>query len=342
MRAVRLIAPGLPLEEREVPMPEVAAGEVLVEIRAAGVCHSDAHYRRGGPTLGLLPLTLGHEVAGVVREHGEGVERPQKGERVAIHYLRSCGICRACRVYGEQFCSTVAMIGKDIDGGYADFIAVPAMNALSLPEELSFAEGAVLMCSGATAFHALALADPAAGESIAIFGLGGLGIAAIQLAQRFSPGALFGVDVVDHKIALAIRLGAAGIDARNDSAAEIRLQTGGAGVDIAIELVGHPESMSAAVRSLAPKGRAVLAGISRQPIPFDPYRDLLGKEARIIGCSDHLRQELDELMELASQRVIDPGRIVSATIPLSAEAINETLDALDRGTAAVRTVIVRD
>ncbi|MGZ5020877.1 MAG: alcohol dehydrogenase catalytic domain-containing protein, partial [Chthoniobacterales bacterium] len=116
MKAIRLSTVGSPLVEQEIPIPEVGSNDVLVRVKAAGICHSDAHYRAGVSRLKNLPITLGHEIAGVVEK---------TGERVCVHYLATCGVCEFCRNGTEQFCASAQMIGKDRDGGYAEFVVVP-------------------------------------------------------------------------------------------------------------------------------------------------------------------------------------------------------------------------
>ena len=155
MESIRLTAIGSPLEKQEVEVPRVGPSDVLIRIRAAGICHSDAHYRAGVSRVTQLPLTLGHEVAGVVEDTGSAVTKFKIGDRVCVHYLVTCGECAFCRAGNEQFCPTAEMIGKHRDGGYAEFIAVPERSVFSLPDEVPFEQGAILMCSSATSLHAL-------------------------------------------------------------------------------------------------------------------------------------------------------------------------------------------
>src|SRR4051812_39530187 len=126
MKAVRLTKPGSPLELQDVPVPEPSHGDVLVSVRAAGICHSDAHYRAGKSRVDPLPLTLGHEVAGTVARVGPGVTQFKPEDRVCVHYLASCGHCTYCDEGSEQFCTNGKMIGKYRDGGYAEYILIPA------------------------------------------------------------------------------------------------------------------------------------------------------------------------------------------------------------------------
>src|SRR6266404_6088002 len=185
MKAVRLVQVGKPLQDADVPIPEIESTDVLIRVAAAGICHSDAHYRDGVSKIDNLPVTLGHEVAGRVEKIGSDVTNVAPGERVCVHYLVHCGSCEFCGRGLEQFCHQGQMIGKHRDGGYAEFIKVPGRNAFALPDEFSFEVGAIMMCSSATALHALNKARLKPGESLAIFGFGGLGFSALQLARAF-------------------------------------------------------------------------------------------------------------------------------------------------------------
>jgi propanol-preferring alcohol dehydrogenase len=341
MQSVRLIAFAQPLVDRDVPDPEPAPDEVVIEIRAAGICHSDAHYRAGHGRV-ALPLTLGHEIAGIVIEIGEDVTSVFVGDRVAAHYLLSCGTCADCARGGEQFCADGEMFGKECDGGFAERIAIPARNAVHIPQPIPFDEAAVMMCSTATVYHALRLASLQPGESVAIIGFGGLGVSALQLAGAFGASSIAAIDVVPEKLAAAAKLGAVAIDARRgDLASEITRIAGGSGVDVVLDLAGRASPRLAALQSLAPGGRLVLVALGPEPFTFDPYADVLTRERRIIGCSDHLLTELPELMDLARRRDIDLSFAITRRVPLEAQAINEVLDGLDRGTSHLRAVVTR-
>jgi len=331
MRAVRLVQPGRPLETQEVPLPTVGPRDVLVRVRAAGICHSDAHYRAGKSAVRPLPLTLGHEVAGVVERTGQAVGNFKAGDRVCLHYLASCGECAWCQRGNEQFCISGAMMGKYRDGGYAEFVVMPARSVFRLPEEIPFDQGAILMCSSATSLHALNKARLRAGESVAVFGVGGLGQSALQLARVMGAGEVFAVDIRASKLALAERLGAVPVNAAAcDPVAEIGRLTSGRGVDVALELIGLPLTMRQAVQSLAIQGRAALAGIMDKTFEVAPYSEVLNKEAEIVGVSDHLAQELPQLLEWARRQALDLSGLVTRTLPLDAAAVNDALDDLEK------------
>ena len=341
MKAIRITAIGEKLRQADVAAPTPAAGEVLVAVRAAGICHSDAHYRSGIGSLAQLPITPGHEVAGVIESVGAGVSEERVGERVCLHYLVTCGKCSYCRRNIEQFCPDVAMIGKDRDGGYAEYICVPEQNAFSLPDEIPFAHAAVMMCSFATVLHALRKARFAKGESVAVFGAGGLGMAAIGLSQALGASKIIAVDNNSAKVRAARSMGAIGIDASNTEVVEAVLDsTGGQGVDVALELVGLPITSEQAVKSLGVQGRAAMVGLTNAPTPINTYKDLIGKEREIIGVSDHLPEEIDELLSLVQRGSLDIATVVSKTVPLDETAVNKVLDELDSYSGkAIRTVI---
>lgn len=341
MRAVQIVEIGQPLEEREIAVPHVGEQDVLVRVKAAGICHSDAHYRAGSSPVGPLPVTPGHEVAGVVEETGGRVTSVQIGDRVCLHYLVTCGDCPYCVRGSEQFCVEGAMIGKHRGGGYAEYIAVPARSVVPLPEEIPFDHGAILMCSSATSFHALRKGRLTSGETVVVFGVGGLGMSAIQLADAMGALDIYAVDINDDRLAMSQGLGAVPINASAvDPVATVRDLTQGEGVDVALELVGLAETMRQAVQSLAVFGRAVMVGIASEPLEVDTYTELLGREAEVIGAADHLLQELPLLIEYARRGVLDLSDVISQRVPLQADAVNDVLDQLEQFGGGVRTVIV--
>ena len=322
-------------------MPAVGARHVLIRIKAAGICHSDAHYRAGVSPVSFLPLTLGHEVAGVVEQVGPGVQSFAPGDRVCVHYLVTCGQCAFCQAGTEQFCATAQMIGKHRDGGYAEFIAVPERSVFRLPDEIPFEQGAILMCSFATSLHALNKARLAHGETVAIFGIGGLGVSAVQLAKYFDAAEVYAVDINPHKLRLAERFGALPVNAAaSDPVEQIRELTHGRGVDVALELVGLALTMRQAVQSLAIMGRAALVGLTRETFEVAPYAELLNKEAEIIGVSDHLASEIPVLLELVRTRKLDLSQGIIRPAPLEAGSVNQALDGLEKFGEDVRVVII--
>ena len=233
------------------------------------------------------------------------------------------------------------MIGKHRDGGWAEFIVMPERSVFALPDEIPFEQGAILMCSAATSLHALHKARLKPGESVAVFGTGGLGVSAIQLARILGAAAVFAVDINPRKLRVAEQFGATPVDAtRHDPVDQILEMTNGSGVDVALELVGLPLTMSQAVRSLGTLGRAALVGLTRDAFEISPYRELLNKEAEIIGVSDHLASEIPVLLDFARTGRLDLSGGLIRTIPLDTAAINAALDGLEHFGDDVRSVIL--
>jgi D-arabinose 1-dehydrogenase-like Zn-dependent alcohol dehydrogenase len=341
MRSVRLTEIGKPLTDADVTIPELGSSDVLIRVAAAGICHSDAHYRTGISKIDRLPLTLGHEVAGRVEKVGSDVSHLSAGDRVCVHYLVHCRSCEFCVRGLEQFCRSGQMIGKHRDGGYAEFINVPGANAFLLPDEIPFEIGAIMMCSSATVLHALNKARLKPGESIAIFGFGGLGFSALQLARAFDCGDIYVVEINPAKLASAAKMGAIAIDTKAaDPVDQIKEATAGRGVDVALELIGSAKTMRQAVLCLGPLGRVALVGLTAESMSIHPYTELINKEEEIIGVSDHLGTELPGLIEFGRSGKLRFPPETLRVVDLDATQINGALDALQDSIDHVRTVIV--
>src|SRR5438309_3621423 len=327
MKAVQLVKIGTPLEDAEVALPEISPSEVLVRVAPCALCHSDAHYPAGISPIDSLPVTLGHEVAGRVETVGRDVHHVSSGDRVYVHYLVSCGCCDFCRRGHEQFCSKGQMIGKHRDGGYAEFIKVPGRNVFVLPDEIPFEHGAIMMCSSATALHALNKARLKSDESVAIFGFGGLGFSALQLARAFGCGEVYVVDINPAKLASIATFGGIPIDAiAADSVEQIGEATDGKGVDVSLELVGSAITMGQAIRCLGVCGRVALVGLTAESMSIRPYPEVINKEIEIIGVSDHLAAELALLMQLARNGKLCFPEGTLRSVDLDAAQINAALD----------------
>ncbi|MCE7748255.1 MAG: alcohol dehydrogenase catalytic domain-containing protein [Candidatus Heimdallarchaeota archaeon] len=339
MKTVQLIEINQDLENREILTPKPKDDEVLIRIKAAGICHSDVHYRDGVSSVGCLPISLGHEIAGEIEKVGKNVDDFQKGDRVCLNYMITCGKCKYCTQGTEQFCIQGKMIGKDIDGGYAEYIAVPTRGVFKLPESISFEHASVMMCSSATSLHALRKTRFKSGETIAIFGLGGLGISALQLAKELGAREIYAVDIDSKKLVSAEEMGSIPIDAKNNDPVEKIMElTDGEGVNVALELIGLSLTMDQGVRSLARFGRLGLVGITANTFDISSY-EVICREKEIIGVSDHLLSELPFLLDLAEQGKLDLSKIVTNEVPLDAEAINDVQRQLRVFKAHFRTVI---
>ncbi len=336
MRAVQLVAIGAPVEDRTVPRPEPGPGEVLVDVAAAGICHSDVHYRDGLGTVGTLPQTLGHEISGTVAAAGEGVDPNRVGSRVGIHYVVSCTRCDGCLRRGEQFCTTYEMVGKDRDGGYAEAIVVPERNAIELPGAVDMRHGAVMMCSSVTALHSLHRATMRPGQTVAVFGAGGLGLSAVQIATALGAGTVVAVDIDEARLALAADLGAVPVPAGE----AIRAIGAAGGADVALDLVGSAAVLRDAVASAAPGGRVVSVGLTAETLGVHPQRDLIRNEVSVLGSNDHTLEEVHQVLALAASGALRLDRVVTEEVSLGAGEVNRVMEEMARFGSGGRRVIV--
>src|SRR5580704_3697858 len=188
MKAMVLPEIGKPVEIQEVATPKPGPGEVLIRVEACGVCHSDLHLAEGDwdllKPITKVPLILGHEVAGVVAELGEGVSELKVGDRVGVPWIHwTCGQCEFCKEGRETLCLKQKITGCMVHGGFAEFLTAPATHAARLPASLSSAEAAPLLCAGLTVYKAMKASGISPGERLAVFGVGGLGHLAIQVAR---------------------------------------------------------------------------------------------------------------------------------------------------------------
>jgi 2-desacetyl-2-hydroxyethyl bacteriochlorophyllide A dehydrogenase len=344
MKAVRLNNIGEPLKLDLVEVPKVGAEDVLVDIRASGICHSDINYRYGFVSVAKLPIILGHEISGVITEVGNRVEGIEKGDRVCVHYVVSCGHCLFCRTSRENFCEKYQMIGMTIDGGFAEYIAVPASNVLKLPAAVPFEQGAIMGCAVSTAFHALKRGRASEGDTVVIYGVGGLGAHAVQLATKvFGAGNVIAVDVSDEKLKLAEELGADEVvnAAHEDPAESINAITKGRLADVVLDFVGLRKTIENGINCVGKGGRIVIIGIGRvEEVTVSPYKSIIRKEMELIGVNDHFKSELATLIKLTASGKIDLSTSVTHRIPL--EDVNIGMEILEKKIGnPVRVVIVK-
>lgn len=339
MRAVRYTAPHAPFELQDVPRREPGAGELLVRVTAAGVCHTELHFRSGLLNLGAAPITMGHEVVGRIEAVGPGVPSDRVGERVIVYYYVGCGACRHCRVGDEHICPALrAEYGFLSDGGFADYVTVPARNAVPLPDSVPDVAAAPIGCGVTTAVHAVKLARLAPGEWVVVYGVGGVGFGLVQLA-RAAGARVIAVGRTAAKLARASELGAeATVDASAGNVAErIRAITGGAGADVVFECVGIAETMAAASAALGRRGRLVFIGYSTDSFTVHPIQ-LVVFEQQVMGSVGATLQDLYESVDLVARGVV--RTVVDRTLPL--EEFQMALDAMERGELVGKAVLVTE
>jgi len=327
MQAAQLTEQGKPLELVELPVPRPGREEVLIKVKATGICSSDLHYQDGRSRVTKMPITLGHEIAGEVAECGEEVSGLNVGDRVCLFYLVTCGKCMACSGGNDNYCSEARMLGKDIDGGFAEYLAVPARNVFPFPESIPFSQAALLTDAVATPFHALSRAGVKTGDSVLVIGIGGLGLHAVQIAKIMGAGQVIAVDLETEKLKLASKVGATETvnPAEENPYERINALTGG-GADLAIELIGLPVTIRQAIDCTGIGGRTVIVGICPEEIGISPYHDLLLKERTLMGSADQSRADFPVIIELAAQKRLDMSQSVTRELPL--EEVNRGLEML--------------
>ncbi len=336
MKAVRYLGPGRPFRMEDVPEPEPGPGYVSIRIRAAGMCHTELHFESGLLDLGVAPVTMGHEIAGVVEEVGEGVDPGRRGERVVVHYYAGCGRCEWCRRGLENLCGELrAEYGFLSDGGYAEHITVPAANAVTLPVGIELTDAAPIGCGVTTAVHASSIAHVGEGDVVVVYGVGTVGFGLIQVC-RLAGARVIGVGRSRRKLELAQELGAEVIDASAvpDVAAAVRDATGGRGADVVFELVATAATMDAAVAMLAKRGRLVFIGYSKDSFAVHPIR-LVISEAVVTASVGNTLAELEEAVRLVASGAV--RTVVDHTLPL--KRWSEGMEALRRGDAVGRVVL---
>lgn len=320
MLAARLYSPGEPLRVEEVEIPEPAADEVLVRVHACGLCGTDIHLAIDGDIpVERTPITLGHEAAGVVASVGRDVTSLKDGDRVALFPAVSCGRCRFCLSGRESLCEISRVYGMARDGALAEYVAAPARSVIALPEEIPFDVGAVVTDGVATPFHALRTRGKLqAGETLGVFGCGGLGTHAIILARLMGAARIVAVDVDSAALERAKALGAdLTLNPKEaDVPKEIRKRVGRSALDLAAEFVGLSETVELAIRCLGKAGRAVVVGVGMSRPKFPPLAAFVGLEQAVLGSFGMDRADIEDLYALIACGRLDLSASISARYPL--------------------------
>ena len=340
MRAALFVGGGKPLELTTLPRPDPAPGELLVKVVACGLCHSDLHYLdHGTPTFKTPPLVIGHEVSGTVVHVGPGVGPDWVGTNVVLSSITTCGSCVACRTGRENQCAKQKMLGNTVDGGFADYVVWPARDAFVLPAEIPLAEGCVIADALTTAYHAVVnRARIGAGETVAVFGCGGLGLSVVQVAAMVG-ARVIAIDIEPTKLDLARRLGASDVfDAKDpDIAKKVRRHTDG-GPDVAVECIGKPAVQELALSIVRPSGRLILLGFAAEPMKLNGGR-VQYRELSVIGTLGCRNVDFPVVIDLVRRGRLDVRSLVTHRHAL--EDVNAGYDALRRG-EGVRHIVVND
>lgn len=322
MRAARLTGWRAPLEVVDIAEPTPPPGGVVLRVLACGVCRSDWHVWTGADPDVALPHVPGHEYCGEVIAVGEGVTRWQVGARVIAPFILACGSCSDCASGHQTICTTQALPGFTHAGAFAEAIAVPFADAnlTALPEQLDPAVAAAMGCRVTTAYHALTgRAALQAGEWLAVFGAGGVGLSALMLARALGARVIM-VDIVPEKLAAAKEMGAAHcIDARSeDPVAAIHALTSG-GAHVTLEALGLPVTTANAIKSLRKLGRMVQVGMpagdhTTMPVPMDA---VYGGQLAVFGTRGMPSWRYPALLSLITATDLDFAPLITRRIALS-------------------------
>jgi alcohol dehydrogenase/propanol-preferring alcohol dehydrogenase len=332
MRAVQVSEAGGEFELVEREIPEPGFGEALVRVHACGVCHSDVFAKEGGFPGVTHPLVPGHEIAGRIAWLGDGVHGWSVGQRVGVGWFGgNCGYCEWCRRGLLIDCENMEIPGITIDGGYADYVVIRANAMASMPDGLTSAEAAPLLCAGITTYNALRRSGVQAGNRVAVLGVGGLGHLGVQFAVKL------GLETVAvargaEKEPLARQLGAHHyIDSTTGDPAHALLDLGG--VDLILSTVTSSDAIGAVFGGLRPRGQLLVVGASGDPIPV-PAAALIGGSKAIVGHASGSSRDSEDTLAFS---VLSGVRPMIETVPLesAADAYRKMLE----GEARFRMVI---
>ena len=340
MRAVQVVGYHTPLQLNELPQPTITGPlDVIVKIGGAGVCRTDLHILEGqwAAKTGVgLPYTIGHENAGWVHEVGPAVSNVKVGDKVILHPLITCGLCRACRFGDDVHCENSQFPGIDTDGGYADYLKTTARSAVRIDDNLEPADVAALADAGLTAYHAAAKAARALrpGDFCVMIGAGGLGHIGIQVLKSISAATLIVVDRNPDAVKLAREIGAdIGVVADGTQVEQVLEITGGKGAEAVVDFVGEGGATTEGVAMLRRAGNYYVVGYGEN---IDvPTIDVISTEINFLGNLVGSYNDLQELMVLAAH-----GRVTLHTSKYPLENFQQAIDDLDAGRVRGRAILI--
>lgn len=339
MKAARFYGANEPLKIEDVPKPQPAPGEVLLAVKAAGLCGTDLHIALEGtiPTA-ITPIILGHEAAGVVAAVGPDVKAWREGDRACLMPHLPCGECYYCTHGEEALCPQTQILGVHRDGAFAEYVKIAANSLVALPENVPFEIGAILTDAVSTAYHAVICRGRLQpGENVAVIGCGGLGYHGIVWARHQGAGQVIAIDIAQSALERAKSAGANEVIdvGEGNTAKKIRALTGGLGVDLALEFVGRAETVTEGLKSLRRGGRLVVVGVGPERVTLPPLQVFVGVEAALLGSMGFHRTDLEKVIELVAGGEVEMSDSVGQALPLS--EINAAL----RLTAESRSVGAR-
>jgi propanol-preferring alcohol dehydrogenase len=337
MRAVVVARYGGRLEVVDRPVPHPAPGEVLIRVRASGLCGTDLHLLSGRQPLGALPRILGHELAGDVADVGVGVEDWKVGDPVTAAIDVVCGRCRHCRSGETQRCTGMQRIGFERDGGHAEYVAVPAANLVRLPPGLSYAAAAILPDAVACMYHSLICQGRVgSGDRVVILGVGGLGIHGVQIA-RLARADVLVTSRRAERLHLAAQYGAIPVNPEVESVEDaVVALTQGEGADVVVDNIGTRASVRQGLALLRPGGKLLVVAYLDESFEV-PSIPLFRGERQLIGCRGSTKRDLVEVARLVAEGHVTA--VIGARYSL--EHIAEAVTRLELGDLVGRVVLTR-
>jgi len=332
MRAAQVAKPGAPLELVDLPIPGPAPGHVRVKVQACGVCHSDSVTKEGLFPGIAYPISPGHEVIGVVDKLGDGVDQWTVGQRVGLGwYGGHCGKCEPCRRGDLVRCQKGIIPGIAYSGGYAEYVVAPAVALAAVPDSLSSAEGAPLLCAGITTLNALRNSGARAGDLVAILGMGGLGHLGVQFAAKMGFETVAIARGAD-KAAFASQLGAAHyIDSTQQDVAQELKKLGGAKLILAT--LTDAGAMSVAANGLGYAGKLVIVGVPLEPVQISAL-NLIFQGQSVHGSASGTAIDSEDTLKFSARQHVLP---MIEGYPLEKAA--EAYDRMMSGKARFRVVL---
>ena len=319
VRAARFIGPGQPVEVVDLPDPAPGPNEVVVRVEACGICASDLHFIEGELPLPVPPpVTMGHEASGVIAAVGTEVPVWQEGARVALMAGKGCHACDRCAAARVEECRNPQVLGVHYDGAWAEYVKVPWYGIAAVPDAVSFEHAAVACDAVATPFAALSeRGGLQPGERVGLWGIGGLGTHAVQIARLLGASFIAAVDPLPEARARALALGAdLAVGPDDDVPGSIKQATRGQGLDLAVDLVGRSAVIKQAMLSLDWGGRVVVVGQSLEPVQAGPLLALSFFGLGVLGHLGYKKRHLERVLDLVASGRLDLSRSISATVPL--------------------------
>jgi threonine 3-dehydrogenase len=334
MRAIRKLRPGKGLEVTDVPEPSPGPSDVLIRVKHAGVCGTDLHiaeWDEWAQSRIKPPVTLGHEFAGEITRVGTDVKGQFKeGQLVTAEGHVVCGHCRQCRTGNGHICQFTSIIGVDRNGAFADYVAMPASNVMTL-DGIPTTVGAIMDPMG-NAFHTVLTGAEVPGSTVLVLGCGPIGCFAVGIARAAGASRVIASDVNPTRLALARKMGAhVTLQAdKEDVVARVMAETNREGADLVCEMSGHPTALAQAFKAARLGGRVNLLGLPKGQVTLNLSNDVIFKGLTVYGVIGRRMYETwNQMRTFLATKLLDPTPVITHTFPL--ERINDALDAIASG-----------